>query len=368
MEILDIVKQLRATSSRLEKEEILKQHSLNNEWRHYLNQVYNPFIVHGKSGEPNGDLDDLVNLMLLRNLKAGITAATINKIYGKGFIPIFQPMKAGEIGKKFSLDDVVFPCIVQYKYDGFLTHSMVRDGEVIHYTSSGHIWQHEDNKGLESMPPGVYISEMLGGGTEGKLGDRKHAAVQTTFRTNTAKGVKNTLPYELKIFDYIPLRDFHSGKTLVPYIQRLKTLPQHVPTYQADSRENLLKYHRTAIEKGYEGLVIKSVDMLWESSTRRRPHFMKFKVRKTGDFYVKEEIPGEGKYNGMTGSLLLCDANGCECGMVGSGLSDEDRQNVGSFVGKVVEIEYEQIHEGTLIQPVFLHLRHDKSQKDCDSI
>jgi len=367
--ILNIIKELRADNSRLHKESVLRKYKDNEEWKQYLKEVYDPFITYGKSGNANGDLDDLDNLRLLRSVKAGITATTINKIYGKGFIPKFQPMKAAEIGKHCSLDDIGYPIITQIKYDGFLTHSIVKDGEVTHYTSNGHPWKHIDNKGLENEPDGVYISELIGVNCAGALGDRRLAAIQTTFRTNTSKGIINTAGYNLCIFDYIPLDDFYSGICTIGYHYRYNSIKKdlRVPYKMITNKEELQLHLKSVVKNGYEGLVLKHPNMEWRASTSRRPDFVKYKARKTGDFYVVEEVEGEGRNQGLIGSLVLADCDGNIVGSVGSGLSDSDRFDWGLFVGRVVEVEYEQYMD-KLIQPTLKYVRKDKTQKDCDSI
>ena len=73
----------------------------------------------------------------------------------------------------------------------------------------------------------------------------------------------------------------------------------------------------------------------------------------------------------MVGSLVLQESTG-RLVSVGSGMSDEDRNKPSSyFVGKVVEIEYEQIAD-TYIQPTFgsdtvgVTLRLDKTEEEID--
>ena len=372
--MLNIIKELRQSDSRLHKEAVLAKHRNNEEWKAYLKAVYDPFITYGKAGDPNGDLDDLDNLKLLRSLKAGVTATAINKVYGKNFISKIQPMKAGEIGKQFILDDLEWPMIAQIKYDGFLTHSIVKDGEVTHYTSNGHPWKHIDNKGLENAHDGVYISELIGPKCEGKLGDRRFAAIQTTFRTNTAKGIKNTADYQLRIFDYIPLDDFYKGECKIPYRERINELSIFIGEHNiVESRllRHSLEGQAFLMEtkrKGYEGLVLKSPNMYWRASASRRKDFVKFKHRKTGDFLVVEEVEGDGKYQGLIGSLIIADCAGNIVGSVGSGLSDMDRHKWDYFIGRVVEVQFEQVMDDKLIQPTLMARRADKDKTDIDCI
>jgi ATP-dependent DNA ligase len=371
IDMLEIIKELRRSNSRLHKEAVLHKHRDNEEWKQYLLDVYNPYVTYGKSGDPNGDLEDLENLKLLRSLKAGITPTTINKVY-PGLIPVFQPMKAAEIGKQFSLADLNWPMIAQPKFDGQLTHTIVKDGEITHYTSNGHPWKHEANYGLiNKVEEGVYIGELLGYNCRGILGDRRLAAIATTFRTNTAKGIRNRDKYSIRYFDYIPLSDFYSGVCTLPYELRLEKLYDNVtansvtPSRVVDL-DQCLDYHANITKDGFEGLVLKHPMMEWRASKKRKKDFVKFKNRKTADVYVVGEIEGTGKYEGLIGSLSITDGLGIELGYVGSGLTDYDRGNWGGFIGRVIEVEYETIHDHKLIQPTFKHIREDKTKEDCD--
>ena len=176
---------------------------------------------------------------------------------------------------------------------------------------------------------------------------------------------------EFRIFDYIPLDDFYAGICKIKYSKRLDHLQQWglaCHTTIVHDYEALEYFRRNVIDEDYEGIILRDPSGHWRASTSRKPDFVKYKARKTGDFYVTEEIEGSGKYQGLIGSLRLSDAMGRDIGLVGSGLSDLERSQWGKFLNKVVEVEYETIHDSKLIQPTFKHLREDKTLKDCDEI
>lgn len=141
LEVLKAIKQIGDTSSRTEKENILKQNSNNQLLKEILQFTYDPFIVTGLSSKkinkdtnlsPSTELNtiqevmnylkqnntgrdiDIANIhhfiyrhdnelqeffkkVITKELKTGITAKTLNKVYGKGFIKEFSVMLA----KKF---------------------------------------------------------------------------------------------------------------------------------------------------------------------------------------------------------------------------------------------------------------------------
>ncbi|MCI4436934.1 MAG: hypothetical protein JHC33_09030, partial [Ignisphaera sp.] len=95
----------------------------------------------------------------------------------------------------------------------------------------------------------------------------------------------------------------------------------------------------------------------------RNIEFCKYKKRRTADLLCIDTTPGEGKYVGKIGALVLVDSDGRRV-QVGSGLSNAERSNPDNyFIGNIIEIEYEQIID-TYIQPTYITVRHDKDKGD----
>jgi len=93
---------------------------------------------------------------------------------------------------------------------------------------------------------------------------------------------------------------------------------------------------------------------------------VKYKKRPTVDLLCIGTAKGEeGKqYEHAIGSLILQDSKGRTVN-VSSGLSKELRfKDPDTFIGKVIEIEYEQIID-TYIQPAFICIR-EKNPEDID--
>ncbi len=83
-------------------------------------------------------------------------------------------------------------------------------------------------------------------------------------------------------------------------------------------------------------------------------------MKPTADLLCIDTLDGEGKYEGMIGSLVLQNSNGVLV-KVGSGLSDSDRTKPDNyFIGKIVEIGYESMGVNTYLQPTFTCIRRDK--------
>jgi len=267
---------------------------------------------------------------------------------------------------------VTYPRQVMIKYDGRCTTIIKHPDQTVQYfTTGGKMFELLDDQvfGLAETPIGVYFAEMMGKGIEGKLGERIHSGIQTTMFTNTGKGLFNRHKPVWRIFDYVTIADYDIGICELPYISRWSYLKDKIPTnYLAYDMECLGKghwdmFHTKAIAEGWEGTVCIDHTQQWKAS-KSRPHTqIKRKDRRDADLLCIGVNEGTGKYEGMIGSLTLQDSKGRVVD-VGSGLNDADRMNEDTYyVGKVVEIVYEQMM-ATYIQPIFQRVRDDKTEQD----
>ena len=264
-----------------------------------------------------------------------------------------------------------YPRQVMLKYDGRNTTIVKHpDQRVEYYTTGGKRFELLDDQafGFEDTPVGVYFAEMMGKGIEGRLGERIHSGIQTTMFTNTSKGLFNRHKPTWRIFDYVTIADYDVGICELKYVNRWSYLKDKVPTeYLAYDMECLNKahwdmFHTKAVADGWEGTVSIDNTQQWMAK-KSRPHTqIKRKDRKDADLLCTGWTMGEGKYSGMIGSLKLVDSKGRVVD-VGSGLSDAQRNPDIEYVGKVIEIVYEQLM-ATYIQPIFVRVRDDKTKED----
>lgn len=266
--------------------------------------------------------------------------------------------------------------VVSTKYDGNQIFITKRNDIVRMFTSD---WKEfhisevaEEVRNLEGNF--IAIGEFMQG-CEGKLGDRVHSAVLTTYRTNFSKGWDNSPVLEakanIKVFDFLFYSDYAPIPLITPaYIDRLKKAVYWFEDckYLSVIDHNILNgkeargYAKQLVKQGWEGVMCVGPSSMYEVG-KRVNHSVKLKHRKTADLLCIDIIPGEGKYEGQIGALLLRDSQG-KLVSVGSGLNDYARTlSPEEFIGKVIEIGYEQILD-TYIQPVFLYLREDKKEID----
>ena len=204
---------------------------------------------------------------------------------------------------------------------------------------------------------------------EGKLGDRtKVQGKITTERVNFRKGLPCSLDerkVSIKAFDMVEFDSYGIANLL--YKDRIEQLgfliPQLPHNIQVVANQLMTgleaKIHSKALAMdGWEGCMCMEPNHYYHMD-KRVNHAIKLKDRPTADLLCIGVTDGEDKYEGMIGALELKDKQGRRVN-VGSGLSDDERgHHEDCFLGKIIEISYEQILD-TYQQPVYNRVRDDK--------
>ena len=274
---------------------------------------------------------------------------------------LFESQAKGKLLKK----NLKFPMFGGIKYDGNYTIVVKQaQGLVTYISSGGHVYDNNNPTifDLHSIPIGVYIAERIV--RNGKLGDRKDCALRGP------RGQQTAYNHKYMIHDMLTLEEYALGKSDRPYKDRREEIRHLFDVYWvADvllhSQEEVEEYLKSVVNKGYEGIMLKSPDWLWKDTKSRTIDNCKYKKRPTVDLICIDTTDGEGKYEGLIGALVLEDSQGRRV-KVGSGLSDRDRQlDPGLYIDQIFEVEYEQIID-TYIQPTLVGRRPDKSYLDID--
>ena len=119
--------------------------------------------------------------------------------------------------------------------------------------------------------------------------------------------------------------------------------------------------HKIFIDSGYEGAMVKDLDAPYRFG--RGYEIMKLKLFHDVDLEIEALEEGTGKHTGKLGSIEVT-FNGVKVS-VGSGFTDELREEIwsdpDSFVGRVVEIRYQEVTpDGSLRFPTFVCFRNDR--------
>jgi ATP-dependent DNA ligase len=258
------------------------------------------------------------------------------------------------------------PYYISIKYDGNYCQIHKKGKDITIYTSGNKPIKLNDlgyelakyNEGKDFILECEFIGE-----TEGKLGDRTKCGIMTTWRTRTAKGLQsNCNNNRFKVFDIID-----ENLTFQERLRKLNsiTLPDSLSKVEhklVPTLDNAKLELPEVTKAGYEGIYLKHIKHMYRPG-KRVNDAVKLKGRPTADLICIDVLEGEGKYEGMIGSLVLADKSG-RVVKVGSGLDDSDRtKDKAYFLDKIIEIEYEQIID-TYIQPTYVCIRDDKKEID----
>ena len=148
----------------------------------------------------------------------------------------------------------------------------------------------------------------------------------------------------------------------------LKNEPNHnlIIIKQIKMRNNaqFLKFAESIIAKGGEGVVVREPNAPYER--KRSKNALKFKKFKDAECEVVSINKGSGKYANLAGSIT-CKAIGGKDGeakagtifKIGSGLSDENRQNPPK-IGSIITYKFQNLTaKGKPRFPIFLRVRED---------
>lgn len=318
------------------------------------------------------DAARLAMAMVTQNLKIGVTATSLNKVYGSDFIPKTGCM----LGTPFDdvgSDHVAWPCIVTEKLDGIRRILIKENGVCRFYSRSGHedvglIQIAEEAKHLPDNY--VYDGELL---AFGKFKDCI-AQRQATNSIANGKGVKTGLTFN--VFDMVPIAEFYLGYSKASALDRKIRLGA---TLMDDSIQILDNdwINRIAAFGVYRDLqFIKPVPILglvsslaevepivgeiWKRggegvmlNVSSAPYEVKrtkklLKIKHVEEFVlpVVDVIEGSGKYEDAMGALvcLYTASDGSQSYVgVGSGFTDDQRRDIWDnpdrYIGRKAEVE-----------------------------
>lgn len=423
--VIDVFSEIKNTSSRTGKEAILKANIDNHDFRKILEFMYNPYILTGikakklqkfadfhsnhyhiqfynvdeaidyivqnNSGKDEDvkaianfindhfdeEIQDFLQDMFTKDYKCGITASTINKVYGKGTIPEFDVLLAKaykDHGHKLK-----GRFYITLKLDGIRCVAIKKDGVVQFFTRQGQpiddLVDIEDEINRNFPDDFVYDGELL---LKNPLGLPSDALFRATQKVVRKDGTKKDL--EFHVFDGLPVDEFMAGKSKLTYEQRRSELDsgvfstehenvQFLPIlYVGEDKSVISDILSEAIAEGQEGLMINTAKGHYV--TKRSDVLLKVKEMHTVDLKVVGFEEGNGKLKGTLGALIVS-YKGHEV-KVGSGFTDEDRNIIWNtmlddIVGTIVEVQYFEESSNqdggiSLRFPVFLRIRDDKTE------
>ena len=425
-----IFRDLANTTSRIEKETILRQHltdltlqrvlflALDPYTQFYIRKIpvyINGTLKHTKGTMPlGGALDYLeqiskrvvtgnaainrltmilesvtaddakvIERIIEKDLRCGVSEATVNKIW-PGLIPTYPVMLASGFDEKI-MAKMSYPAYVQLKLDGMRFNAIVRNGAVEFRSRNGKQIDLLGNleqeflfmAGSESC---VFDGELVVRDSRGIMNRQKGNGILNKAVKGTISDMEASLVHAT-IWDIIPFSAFQQGVYKTSYQERFGKLQQLVLPGRISLIENRVvntedeahELFQEYFNKGEEGIILKDINAPWED--KRVKHQVKFKGELECDLLCMDWQEGTGKNVGKLGALVLTSADGVIKVNVGSGFTDEqrDKYTKKNTVGKVVAVKYnariqdKKTGQTSLFLPVFLELREDKTDADVST-
>jgi DNA ligase-1 len=296
--------------------------------------------------------------VLIKDLRCGVSEKTINKIakkFPKYAIPIFSCPLAHDsanhekkmIGKKQ----------IEIKLDGVRVLTIIRKNKVEMFSRNGkqfhnfgHIISEIENVLKEDPAPHDLVLD----------GEVMSANFQDLMKQVHRKDGKQTKDAVLHLFDLCPLEDFQKGRwntsqtarslLVKEWVAKHSLLLRHIKTLDWENvdldtnegQKRFVELNKSAVEGGYEGVMIKDPDAMYEC--KRTHSWLKAKPFIEVTLKVVSVEEGTGRNKGRLGAVLVeGEDDGHEYSLsCGSGFSDIQREEYWSkrnqLIGQLVEI------------------------------
>ena len=300
-----------------------------------------------------------------KDLKAGFSADTFNKVHPDNPIPSYDVMLAEKCESAEDFEEhIKFPCQADFKYDGERTEAFVETGTVIYRSRSGKEADHVQGLFDEEFQ---ILREELG---YDFVADGERCSDKGFTDTVNAKKAGNDeakANLRFRLFFIMPLSDWLARKTTITMRQNRKACEELLKKtgvkkiILSEGREvsdyhDMMNFCNEAIDKPenaarkIEGLILKDWDAVYEWDRT-------YSWTKVKRFYdVDAKIVGF--YPGRPKSRLATTVGGVNCVAflengervefnVGSGFSDKDREdmkkNPNKWLAGVHVIKYQEV-------------------------
>jgi len=282
--------------------------------------------------------------ILRKDLRCGVSVKTVNNVAKKSDldfqIAVFGCMLAQDAKKH--LKKLVGKCLVEYKFDGVRVITLVHDGKVTMYSRNGkvltnfpHITKAFNKMELEDC---MLDAEVMSEDFQSLM--KFDALPLEEWEVGKGKlDILHRKRYLDNLFSYSYLNLLHINKISCIEIVSF----EFVDLDTEDGQAKFAEMNEEALDKGYEGLMVKPIQGLYEN--KRSSAWLKVKPLIEVTLKVVAVNEGVGKAKGMVGTLV---AEGEDDGKfyrvnVGTGLSDKQRKEFwkqrDELIGQLVEIQ-----------------------------
>ena len=332
--------------------------------------------------------------VLRRDLRAGLTENTINKICKntKFEIPVFscqlatncegRPEMKGIKRLEPKLDGVrMLLMVIPGASEGLTTICFSRNGKT--FENFTHIEDQIRDNWLKLVRKAATSNLSMGFVLDGEVIGNSFQELMRQARRKTGVQAEDSV---YNVFDILPLEAFREGhwnkqlekririlddmRPIIDTMPNVELLPHiMVDLDTAAGKDQLERYAKDNVNAGFEGIMIKEMEAPY--ICKRSTDWMKWKPTITVDLEVIGVEEGTGRNKGRLGALVCSGEDDSKfiTVNVGSGFSDTDRDNLwrdrNMVIGKTCEILCDVItqnQDGTysLRFPRFVRFRDDK--------
>lgn len=420
MSIINIIQQLKDTSSRNEKEAILLANKDNEILKKIFFLAYDPSIkffikkipdgwqhndfmgsdwgsifsvledIYSRKVTGNKALDHLTTMLnsidyrltnivcgiVKKDLECGVQKSTINKVW-KGLVNDPPYMQYTLVNEK-DLAKFKLPCYSEIKYDGLFADTFVSESCVEQSSRSGETLNipltEKTKQGLQSEFAGsVLHGEGLVLNDDGSFMNRQEG----NGILNSSEAFSHT---SMMVFwDCVILEEYKAKVSTRPYSERRKFLEEKILKLKdrgcmvevsdvriCDTVEDIISHFVEARNKGEEGTVIKEFTLPW--ADKKFKQGIKLKSIFEAEARCTGVIPHKKNPN-LIGALTYESEDGLIVGKVGSGLTDKLRkESPDYFVNKIFTLKGNDITKAegketeSVFLPRFVEIRNDKTK------
>ena len=417
--VKELFELLAQTSSSLAKRDILAENSENERFTVFIDYLLNPFLVTGISEkkisketdkqptrcfeafpelmdyilENNTGSDEVIanirkflnaqepdmevfySSIITKSAKLGCDVKSVNKAFGKEFIPQWEVQQSYNIEKYPMKEDEWFSLSVKLNgvrgtfYDGKIFSRQGKEFSGLEHIVSdiSHLFTDADDWVLDG--------ELVRKNTDG-VSDNENFRIGTGLLGQDDADKSSML---FVIFDFLPKQEFKQGESFLTYKERLDALmnlkekikEQKLTTvtiveilYTGNDASKIDVYLDEMVSEDKEGLMLNRDS---KYACKRHNGILKVKRFYTVDLKVTDVEEGSGRNAGRLGAFVV-DYKGNILN-VGSGMSDQQREEFweqrDKLPGRVIEVKYKEESSDkktglfSLQFPIFISLREE---------
>lgn len=310
--------------------------------------------------------------LLWRNLRCGVSATTINKIWPGSIVPfavaLAESLTTVGVNGDFKITDPVkYPVRVEAKLDGLRLIAVKNRGEVSLFTRSG--------TPIETLPRIVQAIKdlkeddiVLDGEVMGEDWNESASVVMSS------KSKKDDSTMRYHVFDIVDFAAWQQQVSRTHYRARLTDLQltigdtlgtpfRYVKSTTANDETELRQFYSECLAEDYEGVMLKRLDTPYQ--WKRTDSILKMKPVATEEGVVVgwHKANEKTKRAGLFGGFLVLTPNGVIT-KVGGGYTDDIKERIqaegpDTYMGRIVEAEHQPPFtvDGKMRFPVFSRFR-----------